>query len=199
MQQQPETEKPMTELAGRRFVERVALALKESGRFERIVAAVSPSTPATKEFLLSTAEDIAETIDTPGAGYPQDLAILLEKLAPAKVLVVPADVPLLTAAIVSEIVDKLAAVGAPAASIAIEKSFAESIGVAPSVAFGDLCHSGITLFDSTRAKGTAMMVEERYVIMNRVEVALNVNTKREKEVAESLVKRANDLAGNNRL
>ncbi|UVS70648.1 NTP transferase domain-containing protein [Nitrososphaera viennensis] len=191
------TEKPMTELAGRRFIERVVLALKESGRFEKIVAAVSPSTPATKRFLQSTG---IETIDTPGAGYPQDLSILLEKVAPSRVLVVPADVPLLTAETVSEIVDKLAAaaVNAPAASIAIEKSFAEGLGVTPSVAFGnDLCHSGITLFDAARAKKGA--VEERYVIMNRAEVALNVNTKREKEVAESLVKRANDLAGDARL
>jgi hypothetical protein len=38
-------------------------------------------------------------------------------------------------------------------------------------------------------------MKERYVIMNRIEIALNVNTKEEKELVESLVKRANDLAG----
>jgi GTP:adenosylcobinamide-phosphate guanylyltransferase len=54
-----------------------------------------------------------------------------------------------------------------------------------------MCHSGITLFDS-RQKGE---MKERYVIMNRIEIALNVNTKEEKELVESLVKRANDLAG----
>jgi len=188
------TEKPMTELAGRRFVERVALALREAGRFERIVAVVSPSTPETKKFLQSTG---VETMDTPGAGYPQDLAILLEKLAPARVLVVPADVPLLTAKTVNEIVDRLAEVNAPAASIAVEKSFVEDLGVVPSVAFGNLCHSGITLFDTARAKKGA--VEERYVIMNKTEIALNVNTRMEKKLAESLVKNANDLAGDERL
>jgi GTP:adenosylcobinamide-phosphate guanylyltransferase len=188
---QSETEKPMTELAGKRFVERVVLALQGSGRFERIVAAVSPSTPETKKFLLSAG--IAETMDTPGVGYPQDLSILLEKLAPARVLVVPADVPLLTAETVGEIMDKLAEVDAPAASIAVEKSFVEDLGVVPSVAFGNLCHSGITLFDTARAKKGA--AEERYVIMNRTEIALNVNTKREIKLAESLVKSANDLAG----
>jgi hypothetical protein len=31
--------------------------------------------------------------------------------------------------------------------------------------------------------------------MNKIEIAMNVNTKKEKELAESLVKRANDLAG----
>jgi GTP:adenosylcobinamide-phosphate guanylyltransferase len=38
-------------------------------------------------------------------------------------------------------------------------------------------------------------MEERYVTMNKAELAVNVNTKKEKEIAESLVKRANDLAG----
>lgn len=202
---QPGIEKPMTELAGRRFVERVAIALIESGRFEKVIAAVSPSTPATKRFLLSeaTAAGIAATeiIDTQGAGYSQDLAALLEKLVPAKTLVVPADVPLLTAELVNEIMDRLEKVGAPAASIAIEKSFVQGLGITPSVALGDnLCHSGITLFDTACVK-KGEEIEERYVVMNRAEVALNVNTKREKEAAETLllVERANDLAGDERL
>lgn len=182
-------EKPATELAGRRFVERVVFALKGSRRFERIIAVVSPHVPATKRFLAAAK---VEMIETPGRGYPQDLSIALASLSPEKVLVVPADVPLLTPEIVNEVVDALAELDAPAASIALEKSFVEKLGVVPSVVSSGLCHSGITLFDSARAKGA---VEERYVIMNRAEIALNVNTKKEKELAESLVKRAGDLAG----
>lgn len=182
-------EKPMIELAGKRFVERVISALKGSKKFERIVAVVSPNAPATKKFLASAG---VETIDTPGKGYPHDLSIALERLSPDKVLVVPADVPLLTAQIVSEIADALAGINAPAASIAVDKSFVEDLNITPSVVEGGLCHAGITLFDSAK-KGE---VEERYVTMNKIEVALNVNTEKERKLAESLVKRANDLAGN---
>ena len=183
-------EKPMIELAGRRFVERVVAALRDSGRFERIVAVVSPNAPATRTFLSSAG---VEVMETPGDGYASDLSLVLERLSPEKVLVVPSDLPLLTAQAVRQVVDALAAMGAPAASVAIEKSFVEKLGVAPSIVFGDLCHSGITLFDAARAKGA---MEECYVTMNKAELAMNVNTKKEKEVAESLVKRANDLAGN---
>ena len=44
-------EKPMITAGDRRFVERVYAALEESKSFTRIVAAVSPNTPQTKEFL----------------------------------------------------------------------------------------------------------------------------------------------------
>lgn len=179
-------EKPMTKLAGKHYVERVIGALKKSGRFERIVAAVSPKTPRTKEFLASRQ---VEVIDTKGTGYPQDLSLLLEKLAPEKVLVLPADVPLLTPAAVCDALDLLTKETWPAVSLVIEKGFVEKLGVAPSVLAGDLCHSGITLFD-----GVVGPVEERYVTMNRGEIAVNVNTKSEKEIAELLVKRGDDFA-----
>lgn len=181
-------EKPVLELAGKRFVERVISALQDSKKFERIVAVVSPNVPATKKFLASAG---IETIETPGKGYPHDLSLALERLSPERVLVVPADVPLLTAQVVSEIADALDAINAPAASIAVDKSFVQDLSITPSVVAGGLCHSGITLFDS--AKKGAM--EERYVVMNKIEVALNVNTEKERKLAESLVKRANDLAG----
>lgn len=183
-------EKPMIELAGRRFVERVVAALRDSDRFERIVAVVSPNAPATKKFLSSAGVKVMET---PGDGYASDLSLVLERLSPEKVLIVPSDLPLLTAQAVKDVVDALAETSSPAASVATEKSFVEKLGITPSIVLGDLCHSGITLFDAARAKGT---MEERYVTMNKAELAVNVNTKKEKEVAESLVKRANDLAGN---
>ena len=47
------------------------------------------------------------------------------------------------------------------------------------------CHSGITIFN-TVAVGTEP-VEEHYLVMNRKEIALNVNTKEELELAEKLL------------
>ena len=130
-----------------------------------------------------------DVIDTPGEGYPRDLSLLLDKFLQEKVLVVPADLPLLNAKIVSEIVDRVS-LGAPAVSIVMEKSFVEGIGVKPSVVIDSYCHSGITLF----AAGASGPVDERHVVMNNAEVAVNVNTKEEKELAELLVQNAQDLA-----
>lgn len=178
------TEKPLLKVDGVAMVERVVSALADSRKFDRIVAAVSPSTPKTKEFLEARGIKVVETV---GEGYSQDLSSLLARLRPAKVLVVPADVPLLSVQVISDI-SGIASTG-PAISVAMEKKFVQSIGIKPSVLLTldgrNYCHSGITIFDT--AKITSGIVKERYVIMNRIEVAVNVNTKEELELAEKLL------------
>ncbi len=175
-------EKPLLQLAGKTFIERVLLALKDSGKFSRIVAVVSPNTPKTRQFALSTG---VEVIDTAGHGYSDDLSFLLSKLAPERVFVVPADLPLLTPRVVSDIVDVLQKPAYPAVSIVVEKKFVEKMGVKPSVLLeSGYCHSGITVFDTARI---ADYMEEHYIKMNIPEIAVNVNTKEEKELAERLL------------
>jgi adenosylcobinamide-phosphate guanylyltransferase len=178
-------EKPLLKVGGILMVERVISALDGSSKFVRIIAAVSPNTPETREFLKSKGIGI---IETAGEGYPSDLSRLLSKLKPEKVMVVPADIPLLDSRVVSDIVDAVSNKQEPAVSIVLEKEFVETIGVKPSVVFGRYCHSGITIFDTTGIAGET--VQERYVVMNRKEIAVNVNTKEEMELAELLVQRA---------
>ena len=193
MQQQQQKggrEKPLLKVAGVAMVERVISALASSDRFDRIVAAVSPNTPNTNEFLKSKG---IETIETAGEGYSQDLSHLLSKLKPQKVVVVPGDIPLLNSQIVNKILniiedddDDRQEEQEPAISIILEKGFVEEIGVKPSIVLmNQYCHSGITIFN-TKAVGTEP-VKERYLVMNRKEIALNVNTKEELELAEKLL------------
>jgi GTP:adenosylcobinamide-phosphate guanylyltransferase len=182
MQQQTGTEKPLLKVDGVTMVERVISALANSNRFNRIVAAVSPNTPKTNRFLKSKG---IETIETAGQGYSEDLPHLLSKLEPQKVMVVPGDIPLLNSQIVNEILKTTDNRQEPAISIVLEKRFVEGIGVKPSIVLDQYCHSGITIFD-TRAVGTGP-VQECYLEMNRKEIALNVNTKKELELAEKLL------------
>jgi GTP:adenosylcobinamide-phosphate guanylyltransferase len=184
MQQQGGIEKPLLKVNGVAMVERVISALVSSDRFDRIVAAVSPNTPKTNEFLKS--KDI-EIVETAGDGYSKDLSYLLSKLKPQKVMTVPGDIPLLKSQIVNEILSTIddRQEQEPAISIMLEKGFVESIGVKPSIVLNQYCHSGITIFN-TMAVGTEP-VEEGYLVMNRKEIALNVNTKEELELAEKLL------------
>jgi adenosylcobinamide-phosphate guanylyltransferase len=186
-QQQGGIEKPLLKVDGIAMVERVISALAGSYRFDRIVAAVSPKTHKTNEFLKSKG---IETIETAGEGYSQDLSRLLSKLRPQKVVAVPGDIPLLNSQIVNEILnfidDDDRQEQEPAISIILEKGFVEEIGVKPSIVLmNQYCHSGITIFN-TMAVGTEP-VKERYIVMNRKEIALNVNTKEELELAEKLL------------
>jgi adenosylcobinamide-phosphate guanylyltransferase len=188
MQQQRGIEKPLLKVDGVAMVERVISALASSDRFDRIVAAVSPNTPNTNEFLKSKG---IETIETAGESYSQDLSHLLSKLKPQKVVAVPGDIPLLNSQIVNEILntiddDDRQEQEPPAISIILEKGFVEQIGVKPSIVLmNQYCHSGISIFN-TMAVGTEP-VKERYLVMNRKEIALNVNTKEELELAEKLL------------
>jgi adenosylcobinamide-phosphate guanylyltransferase len=186
MQQQGGMEKPLLKVGGIAMVERVISALASSDRFDRIVAAVSPNTPKTNEFLKSKGIEI---IKTAGNGYSKDLSYLLSKLKPQKVMTVPGDIPLLKSQIVNEIlntIDDGRQEQEPAISIMLEKDFVEGIGVKPSIVLNQYCHSGITIFN-TMAVGGTETAEERYLVMNRKEIALNVNTKEELELAEKLL------------
>lgn len=188
-QQQGGIEKPLLKVEGIAMVERVISALAGSDRFDRIVAAISPYTQKTNEFLKSKG---IETIETAGEGYSQDLSRLLSKLRPQKVVAVPGDIPLLNSQIVNEILNNIIdddddrQEQEPAISIILEKGFVEEIGVKPSIVLmNQYCHSGITIFN-TMAVGTEP-VKERYIVMNRKEIALNVNTKEELELAKKLL------------
>ncbi len=184
--QQGGIEKPLLKVDGIAMVERVILALAGSDRFDRILAAISPNTPKTKELLKSKG---IETIETPGEGYSNDLSYLLPKLKPQRVMVVPSDIPLLNSQIISEILDAIDNSSRkekrPAISIILEKRFVERTGAKPSIVVDQYCHSGITIFN-TMSVGTEP-VEEYYLVMNRKEIALNVNTKEELELAKKLL------------
>ena len=188
-QQQGSIEKPLIKVDGVAMVERVISALASSDRFDRIVAAVSPYTQKTNEFLKSKG---IETIETSGQGYSQDLSRVLLKLKPQMVVAVPGDIPLLNSHIVNEILNNIIddygrQEQEPAISIILEKGFVEELGVKPSIVLmNQYCHSGITLFNTMVAVDTKP-VKERYLVMNRKEIALNVNTKEELELAEKLL------------
>jgi adenosylcobinamide-phosphate guanylyltransferase len=182
MLQQAGMEKPLLKVRGVAMVDRVISALASSNRFHHIIAAVSPNTPETNEFLKS--KDV-ERIETSGQGYSHDLSHLLSQLQPRKVMVVPSDIPLLNSQVVSEVLNTTSNRQEPAISIVLEKKFVEKIGAMPSIVFGKYCHSGITIFDIETISTEPL--QECYLVMNRKEIALNVNTKEELELAEKLL------------
>jgi adenosylcobinamide-phosphate guanylyltransferase len=182
MRQQAGVEKPLLKVDGTAMIEHVISALSNSEKFDRIVGTVSPNAPKTWKLLKSMG---IETIETSGQGYSQDLSRLLSILEPHKVLVVPADIPLLNSQIVIEIFSTTSNVQEPAISLILEKRFVEGLGVRPSIVFDQYCYSGITMFN-TIALGS-IPVKEHYLVMNRREIALNVNTREELELAEKLL------------
>ena len=179
-----DTEKPLVQVGGIPMVLRVARALQDSGKFERILAAVSPNTPATRDLLESRGIEIFET---PGLGYSRDLSILLGRLKPNRVFVISADLALVNGDIIARIASTKQA--KPMLSVAVTKDFVEKLGIVPSVKFMrygiEYCQSGIVVFDTSRHSDGDY--GEEIMVIDGHEVAVNVNTKKELELAEKLL------------
>lgn len=103
-----DVEKPLFVVGGEPMVDRVLDALADS-QVETIYAAVSPNAPATRAHLAADSNDPSRScsadpivVETPGQGYVPDLEGALQTTG-TPVLTVAADLPLLSADLVDEL------------------------------------------------------------------------------------------------
>jgi GTP:adenosylcobinamide-phosphate guanylyltransferase len=174
------------------MIEYVLDALVYSQKFRRIIAVSSPFSSKTTTFLYYHpyySTGLIEVIETEGVSYSEDLSFILNKLKQDRVLTVSADLPLLN----SNIVDQIVIHNIPrfsCASIILEKHFVENIGITPSVVVNigaqQYCHSGIIIFNSPKFK-ERQNIKEYFILMNKREIAVNVNTYKELQLAERLL------------
>ncbi|HYA82191.1 MAG TPA: NTP transferase domain-containing protein [Candidatus Bathyarchaeia archaeon] len=191
-----ETEKPMLKLRGVTMVERVLRALVGFGQFEKIVAISSLNTPKTNVFLRNhyySSSGLIDVVQTNGISYSKDLSMVVHKFSPSRVFVVSADLPLLNPKIVQDIAVR-SMPNFPCVSVVLEKLFVEHIGIEPSITIligrKEYSHSGITILDSSKVNRDRIL-EEHYIVMNKKELAVNVNSTRELEMAEALLEYMN--------
>jgi GTP:adenosylcobinamide-phosphate guanylyltransferase len=179
-----DSEKPLLRVGGLPIIHRVAEALEGSHCFDRIIAAVSPNTPGTREFL--RLREI-EVLETPGIGYSSDLAIVLDRLTPNRAFVISADMPMVSSKMINEIA--LSQQTKPLLSVMMTRRFVQDIGMVPGFAVSregrEYCYSGISVFDTSRRLGG--IIDEEYLVMDKIEIAVNVNTKEELQLAEKLL------------
>ena len=189
MRQSADFEKPLLKLKDKTMIGHVLHALAASKKFGRIVGISSSNTPKTSAFLSYCSPDLIDVIETEGTSYSKDLCMVLKNLKPAMVFVVSSDLPLLNPKIVQNIIYSCLP-QLPCISIVSEKQYVQSIGIKPSVVITigakEYCHSGINIIDSSKIDDDRKL-EEYYLIMNEKEIAVNVNTREELEVAERLL------------
>jgi adenosylcobinamide-phosphate guanylyltransferase len=167
-------EKPLVPVGGVPMVDRVLDALRESG-VDRCHAVTSPSTPRTREHCRARGVDVVET---PGDGYVADLAAALDD-AGRPALTVVADLPLLAPAHVDAALD--AAAGGSLA-VCVPAAIPDRLGVSTDAAFERdgrrLVPTGLNV-----AAGT----DDRLLVREDPELAVNVNYPRDRDVAERLL------------
>ena len=189
------SDKTMLEFNDRPLIEHIILSLKKSNKFDKIFAAASCNSKATLNFLKKHdyfRQGLLEIIDTSGIDYSTDLVFALEKLKPAVVFVIPADIPLISPEVIRKITstwdgDK------PSISIVMDKEFVVKLGLFPTILLklGDkeLFHSGISIFDSAKVQ-SGKIVKEHYITLNDERLAFNINVKKDYFLLKSTLNQA---------
>jgi GTP:adenosylcobinamide-phosphate guanylyltransferase len=182
-------EKPLLKLNGRTMVELVFDALLNSEEFYKIVAVTSRNTPMTSSYIATKLSRKVDLIETSGIAYPCDISVVLNIFRPYTIFVVGCDLPLLRLRDIKKILSRHRPEHA-CTSVVSDKRFVTSLGINPSIIVRinarQYCHTGISIFDSSKICGTDR-VDEHYVVINQKGVAVNVNTRSDFEIAQKLM------------
>lgn len=189
------SDKNMLEINDKPLIEHIIISLQKSGQFDKIFAAVSRNSIATINYLKKHdyfGSGYLEIIETTGIDYSTDLVTALEKLKPAIIFVIPADIPLITPYLVSKIVSNWQG-DKPSISIVMDKSFVVNLGMLPTILLKlrdkECYHSGITIFDASKIKA-GKIIKEHYITLNDEKLAFNINTKRDYFLLKSKLNQA---------
>ncbi len=171
-------EKPCVELLGKPLISYVIDALQDTGAVGDIYVAVSPATPDTASFVENEYDGEVQVIPTGGGNYVGDMVYAVKAACITEpLLILMADIPLLTPELLERIIEDYKVCGKPAMSIFSPISVCKSLGIRPDTVFnwdGKLIvPSGINILD-----GSDVDHEQEYVslVMDDVELALNINT-----------------------
>jgi adenosylcobinamide-phosphate guanylyltransferase len=182
-------EKPLLKIGGNAVIEHVLTALKNAKKVNSIVVAVSDYTPKTANLMLQFPVSV---IKTPGKEYVSDMRYAVKSLNLHSVLAIGADLPLITSEVVDAIVDCYERCGKPALSVVVPMETKEKLGLGGEYAFkmGNIrvVPAGINVIDGQRIDEKEL--DEEICLLDRKEVAVNINTVQELRIAESLFAKA---------
>jgi adenosylcobinamide-phosphate guanylyltransferase len=182
-------EKPLLRVGGKPVIEHVLAALKNAKKVNSIVVAVSAYTPKTANLMLQFPVSV---IKTPGKEYVSDMRYAVKSLNLHSVLAIGADLPLITGEVVDAIVDCYERCGKPALSVVVPMETKEKLGLGGEYAFKvgtiHVVPAGINVIDGRRIDEKEL--DEEICLLDRKEVAVNINTVQELRIAESLFAKA---------
>ena len=178
-------EKPMLKVGGKTVIEHVLAALENAEKVDSIVVAVSDYTPKTARFM---AKFPVKVIKTPGKEYVSDMGYAVKKLKLQTVLAVAADLPLITGETIDDIVERYEQCGKPALTVVVSMETKEKLGLGREYAFEVknelVVPAGINVIDGRRIDEEEL--DEEICVVDRKEVAVNINTIQELRIAENL-------------
>jgi adenosylcobinamide-phosphate guanylyltransferase len=185
-------EKPLTPLYGKPLIQYVLEALLGSRNIERIFVATSKRVKRTNEWLLDYKKDHdrVEIIHTQGEGFVHDMTAAVEEAGiRGRVLIMMADLPLVTSELIDRIIEKYNEVNTPALSVHMKLDIFTRLGLRPDTVFHKnsdfIVPCGINILD---AESIHDEQEDYNLILEDEELAINVNAPTDLIVCEKFIK-----------
>jgi adenosylcobinamide-phosphate guanylyltransferase len=184
-------EKPLINVCGKPVIEYVLAALKDAKKIDSIVVAVSSCTPKTAKFLNQFP---VKVIETPGKDYVSDMGYAVQNLKLGVFLAIAADLPLVRGEVLDAIVERYECCGKPALTVAVPLETKTKLGMSNEYSFKmderDVVPVGINVIDGHKRYGDEWL-DQDICLLNHDELAVNINTVQELELAERLLAKQN--------
>jgi len=178
-------EKTMVTIFGRKLIEYVALALEESS-VENIYVATTENVPLTRAWALDWNLSV---VDTPGMGFVPDMISAVNGAEVTDpIMVIMADLPLITSELIDTIIEVYEDRPEPALSTHTPLDLHRRLGRRPDSLFnyrGQLIvPSGINVLDGGEIEREQ---EDYHLIMERIELAVTVNVAEDLRLCERIL------------
>jgi len=181
-------EKPLLQVGGKPAIVHVIESLQAAKKVESIVVAVTDFAPKTADFVSKFPVKI---VKTPGKEYIYDMQYVVKKLKLETVLTIAADLPLITSEIIDSIAEDYERCGKPALAVVVPMETKMKLGMSGEYAFtlGDklVVPTGINMIDGRKIDDEEL--DQQICVLNHEEIAVNINTIQELEIAEKLFKK----------
>ena len=180
-------EKPLIEVCGKPVIEYVLSALKDAKKINSIIVATTNCTPKTTQLLKQLG---VKVIETPGKDYVSDMGYAVRTLKLGVFLAIAADLPLVRSEMLDAIVERYERCGKPALTVAVPLETKAKLGMSIEYSFKmddqDVVPVGINVIDGCKRYGDEWL-DQDICLLNRDELAVNINTVQELQLAERLL------------
>lgn len=183
------TEKPLIPVNGKPVINRVLNALLQAKTIDNIVVAITDNTPNTTQHLKEQFPQIT-LVKTPGNEYVSDMGNAVKQLQLQTVMAIAADLPLITSQEIDEIITAYQNCKKPTLAVAVPQETKRCLGMSLGYAFEhagqQVVPAGINIIDGTKIDDGEL--EQAVYITDKPQVAVNINTTQELQIAQNLSK-----------
>lgn len=183
------TEKPMLPFLEKPLIDWVAQAIQDAKNISEFYVITSANTPQTEKHCV---EKGWKFVHTKANGYHNDLKQAVRMLGWfGPVLTMPADVPAITGAFLDRVVDEFEKCGKDFLAVFVPIKAREDLGL--SISSTDeyqgvwYAVSGINVINGAKVQGEDK-IETSAIITQETEVLLNVNTHKDVELSEQIMR-----------